>query len=1051
MTNSSRDQEPSTGISTSAARATGAADPAAAFGRLHPEVQRWVWSQGWSSLRTVQALAVEPILAGCDVLISAATAGGKTEAAWLPIASNISARLDAARDEHGQGRPPTPAAPGVRGLYIGPLKALINDQFLRLQTLGEDAGIPVHRWHGDVAASAKRKLRTHPEGILLITPESLEALFVREGPRVPVIFAGLQHIVIDEFHSFIGTERGAQLQSLMHRIDLALRRRVPRIGLSATLADLTHAAEYLRPGHGAGVALVASPHEDATEIRLQVRGYIRHNPETNTDIETGSNATTRDAAGRHEPDEEAAHSDDAVAIGRHIFETLRGADNLVFANSRSAVEAYTDILTRLSETARVPNEFLAHHGNLSKEHREDVENKLRSTETPASAICTSTLEMGIDIGSTDSVAQIGSPPGVASLRQRLGRSGRRGRPATLRAYVAEAEVTERTPPTDMLRAHLVQTVAMTELMLRERWYEPPNLSDLHLSTLIQQVLSVIAQHGGAKAAELFSALCGNGPFALVSQQVFVQLLRDMGEAGLLTQAGDGVLLAGPVGDRLVNHYSFYSAFKSGEEYRLMACGRTLGTIPVDFPVLVGSFLIFAGLRWQVVEVDATARIIELTRSSGGRPPSFTGNGAEVADKIRQRMRHLYLTAHTPAYLDATGQDLLTEGRNNFARLNLSQRSVVPWGSDTVLLPWRGDQILNTLAVAFASVEVPAAKDGVGLTIVHTHPTDVLTAAQQLVQAGEPDPEKLARSVSNKLRDKYDEFLSEDLLDLAYAAHALDVPGAWSVLAHLTTEPVESLDVFDPAPGLGTGATSSTERIELVRGGGDGGAVGVGDGESTSTAFSPALASVGQTPFAVIDVETTGIDSLREDRVVEVAIVQTDETGTPTATWSSLVNPLRDAGPAHVHGLVNADLAAAPRFNDIAEWIADQLAGRIVVGHNAEFDLAFLNVEFARADLEPPPWPVLDTLAVAESLAVFDDLTLAGCCAAAGVSLRAAHTAVGDALATAQLLAAQLRHAPAQAITALVDGKVVTPRTYPRPAAPRATPRQGYGALRYPLQ
>lgn len=968
-------------------------DPAHAFERLHPGVQRWVWDQGWPNLRTVQALSVGPVLANRDVLISAATAAGKTEAAWLPVASNIAAQAEGG------------VLAGVRALYIGPLKALINDQFLRLQSLGESAGIPVHRWHGDVAASAKKSIRTKPEGILLITPESLEALFVREGPRVPTIFAGLNYVVVDEFHSFIGSERGAQLQSLMHRLDLAVRRRVPRIGLSATLADLTDAAEFLRPGHGAAVEAVVPPGDEGTEIQLQVRGYVHHHPDakpTHVDPATATGQLEEDDSG---------HSDDTLAIGAHLFRTLRGTDNLVFANSRASVEAYTDILTRSSAELRVPNEFHAHHGNLSKEHREDIESKLRSSETPATAICTSTLEMGIDIGSTDSVAQVGSPPSVASLRQRLGRSGRRGRPATLRAYIAESEVSDRTPPADMLRAQLMQTVAMTELMLHDRWYEPPNLSDLHLSTLIQQVLSIIAQHGGATAAQLYSSLCGQGPFVRVSKDVFLRLLRDMGDAELLTQASDGLLLAGAVGDRVVNHYSFYSAFQSAEEYRLMARGRTLGTIPVDYPVLVGSYLIFAGLRWQVVDVDASARIIELTRSGGGRPPTFSGAGAEVADEVRKRMRRLYESTDVPIYLDATGQALLDEGRRNFERLRLEERNMVPWGDDTVILPFRGDRVLNTVAVALTSAGLSVSKDGVGLTVVGSKPSAVTSAARDLLAFGKPDPESLAEDVTIKVRDKYDEYLSEHLLSLAYASHSLDIIGAWEVLADLAFEIGEDIsEVQEP---------SAFTRAKSV------------------------AARLGETPFAVIDVETTGFAPHRDDRIVEVAIIQTDPAGVPTRRWSTLINPLRSPGATHVHGITESDVSAAPTWGQVADWVASLLAGRIVVAHNARFDIPFINLEFERADIDPPFWPVLDTLEIAAELGNFQDRSLQGCCADAGVSLEQAHTATGDALATARLLATYLRRASVEAVALdhLVSGRAVAPAPYRRPAEPTILPRQ----------
>lgn len=282
--------------------------------------------QGWDRLRSVQAEAVAPVLAESDLVIAAATASGKTEAAWLPVCSAI-----ATANDHGTSQA------GIKALYLGPLKALINDQALRLEGLGELTDIPVHRWHGDVAGSSKRAVGRNPDGILLITPESLEALFVREGTKIATMFAGLRYIVVDELHSFIGIERGAQLQSLMHRIDLAVRRRVPRIGLSATLADLTIAAEFLRAGHAGSVAILNNPDGDTVEIKLQLRGYTKPDPAPIAP----NTATGEDLASDQDADE-AVHATDDLAIGNHLFKTLRGHDNLVFANSRAKVEAYSD-------------------------------------------------------------------------------------------------------------------------------------------------------------------------------------------------------------------------------------------------------------------------------------------------------------------------------------------------------------------------------------------------------------------------------------------------------------------------------------------------------------------------------------------------------------------------------------------------------------------------------------------------------------------------------------------------------------------------------------
>src|ERR1039458_9751731 len=189
------------------------------FHLLHPAVQRWVYEQGWTELRDAQEKAAGPILEGSlDVIIAAATASGKTEAAFLPICSRLL----------------SPENSGACVLYVSPLKALINDQTDRMERLCESLEIPVHPWHGDISQSRKREFLKQPNGILLITPESLEAIFVNRGPSVAALFSKLLYVIVDELHSFIGTERGQQLQSLLWRVEHAIGRRVPRIALSAT-------------------------------------------------------------------------------------------------------------------------------------------------------------------------------------------------------------------------------------------------------------------------------------------------------------------------------------------------------------------------------------------------------------------------------------------------------------------------------------------------------------------------------------------------------------------------------------------------------------------------------------------------------------------------------------------------------------------------------------------------------------------------------------------------------------------------------------------------
>ncbi|MBJ6761825.1 DEAD/DEAH box helicase [Myxococcaceae bacterium JPH2] len=717
-------------------------------------MQRWVWTQGWKELRGIQEAAIVPILERTnDVILAASTASGKTEAAFLPICSRLA---------DGAGG-------SVRAIYIGPLKALINDQFERLDGLCTGLGIPVHRWHGDVSQGHKAQLLKSPAGILLITPESLEALFIRQGSALVGLFSGLEFIVIDELHAFLGTERGCQLQSLLHRLELTLRRTVPRVGLSATLGDMSLAAEFLRPGAGPKVQLCNSA-AGGGELLLQLRGYRRSTPDAR-----------RLASGEGERETEAPESangipEDEHDVGAHLFKTLRGTHNLVFANSRANVELYADLLRRMCEEARLPNEFFPHHGNLSKELREEAEIALKAKQRPISLVCTTTLEMGIDVGAVQSIAQVGVPPSVASLRQRLGRSGRKGGPAVLRMYLQEAALTSTSPLPDQLRVRLVQSVAMLDLLLTN-WFEPPASGAFHFSTLVQQLLSLIAQHGGVKAGEAFLALCHQGPFARVSHKDFAHFLRGLGQRELLSQSSDGTLLLGRVGERLVNHYSFYAAFASVEEFRLVSGGRTLGTMPIDQPLFVGTYLIFGGRRWRVLAVQGDEKIVELEPAPAGRVPMFESTGVGgVHDRVREQMRSVYAGDTLPRYLDARAQELLAEARATFQRLRLSERSIVASGREVHVFPWAGDAVVHTLALALQTRGLAVETLGPVLS-VQGQQSDVESALRALVAEGAPRAESLTRHVANMALEKHDGFVPEDLLARDYAARYLDVQGA----------------------------------------------------------------------------------------------------------------------------------------------------------------------------------------------------------------------------------------------------------------------------------
>lgn len=720
------------------------------FSLLHPSIQRWVWSKGWTSLRDAQERAIRPILeAREDIIIAAATAAGKTEAAFLPILTNIA----------------NSGEESALAIYISPLKALINDQWGRLEELCESLELPVIPWHGDIPTSRKTRFLKYPRGVLLITPESLEAMFVTRGSETPRLFAATQHVVIDELHAFIGTDRGKQMQSLLHRIDGAASKRIPRVGLSATLGDMNLAASFLRPNEAERVRLIVSQ-SAGQELRIQVRGYL-----CPAFIKSNENAEHRD--------EQTLGSENAIAD--HLYRVLRGTNNLVFPNSRKKVEFYTDALRQRCEANAVPTEFWPHHGSLARAIREETEKALKQGDRPATAICTTTLELGIDIGAVQSVAQIGPGPSVASLRQRLGRSGRRqGEPAILRSYNIEQALTAKSSLSDCLREALVQSIAMIRLLLRG-WFEPPHSTGLHLSTLVQQVLSVIAERGGAHANQLYRSLVSEGAFQGLSSAEFGEFLSSLGSKSLITQDRTGLLLLGEAGERFVSSHDFYSAFTSEEEWQIVSQGQMMGSLPISSPIFPGMRLIFAGRRWQVVAVDQEALVVSVTSDPGGLPPLFGGGKPSTHDVVRREMRDVLAANETIGFLDSTASSLLVEARQQFSRLKLDHTRVIKSGNLTTVFTWRGDAANDALVLLLRGLGVDNVEnEGLYVEIAKCDDDRLHDALSDIAELRDVDYISLLTDVFNMRRSKWDWALSDAHLRRSFASSHLSFEGARAI-------------------------------------------------------------------------------------------------------------------------------------------------------------------------------------------------------------------------------------------------------------------------------
>ena len=460
------------------------------FARYAPFIQDYIYRSGWQTLRGVQNAAGEAIF-GSDqnVLLTAPTASGKTEAAFFPVLSLL--------DEE--------PSRSVGVLYIAPLKALINDQFGRLNELCEEAGIAVTRWHGDAAQSGKRRLLKKPSGILQITPESLESLMINKHMEIPSLFGDLRFIVIDEIHSLLRADRGLQTFCLIERLCRLAGCDPRRIGLSATIGNPEEAGKFLSAGSGRGC--IIPKFEGAKEVwHLSMEHFFNTDPQADDGkkaaaMEEAAGAAPNDAV-IEEPTDTAPKAADP-GIG-YIFEHTRGKKCLIFTNSREECEAVCQHLRQYCEAVHEPDRFLIHHGNLSASYRESAEEEMKEEDSLMSVCATATLELGIDIGKLERAFQIDAPFTVSGFLQRMGRTGRRGNPSEMWFVMREDHPEPRAMLPEMIPWYLIQGIALVQLYLEERFVEPPRTGRLPFSLLYHQTMSTLASCGEMTPGELAS-------------------------------------------------------------------------------------------------------------------------------------------------------------------------------------------------------------------------------------------------------------------------------------------------------------------------------------------------------------------------------------------------------------------------------------------------------------------------------------------------------------------------------------------------------------------
>lgn len=718
------------------------------FERFSPLVQEFIYRNEWQNLREVQTVAAKIIFESEDNLIlSASTSSGKTEAAFFPVISIMSEN----------------ECNSVEAIYIAPLKSLINDQFQRIEELLLESEIPVHKWHGDVSTSHKNSLLKNPRGVLQITPESLESMLMGRKNDVPRIFGGLKFIIIDEIHTLMGTDRGNQVLCLLDRLSSIIGYSPRRIGLSATIGSLEVACKWLSGNSGRRTqAPVFKSQKAAWRLALE-HFYVQ-------DDTFDRNEKSAEQKREQKPAADAGYE--------YVYNCTKDKRCIVFSNSREETEYVTATLHQIASRRGDEDNIFIHHGNLSASIREETEDILREGRK-CTACATVTLELGIDIGSLERVINIGAPSSVSSFLQRLGRSGRREQSPEMFLVCREETPLSTASTPQLIPWEMLRAIAVIQLYIEERFIEPIYPKKLPLSLLFQQTLSILSSSGELTPKSLADKVLSLSPFKGVSREDYRELMISMIKNGFLEMSEEQGLLVGIKGERLTKSFKFYAVFKDDEDFSVKHESNEIGTISSVPPV--GDRFALAGRVWEVEETDITRKLIYVHPVEGKMEASWPGEYGEIHTRILERMRLLLKENTDISYLKPNAKERLESARKIAANCGMNEMIIISLGGDTrCLFPWLGTRSFRTTVkflqknakrLGITKVEF----DGCNyITFKCTDEPSVILERIKRISAEEFTAESLIPASSCPVYEKYDSYIPASLLKKAYALDKMNV-------------------------------------------------------------------------------------------------------------------------------------------------------------------------------------------------------------------------------------------------------------------------------------
>jgi ATP-dependent Lhr-like helicase len=608
------------------------------FSRFPPRLQEAIVSRlGWTRLRPVQEEAGAALLDGDNAVILAPTAGGKTEASIFPTLAML---LDQPADTVG-------------ALYIAPIKALLNNQDERLGTYTEMVGLRRFVWHGDTTTSQKKRFLREPCELLMTTPESLEVMLVSSAVPVTKLFRNLRIVIVDEVHAFAGTDRGAHFLSVLERLAQYTENDIQRAGLSATVGNPDAILRWLTGSSKRSGQIIDPPKKPARrKLAVSLCLSIAH-------IATAASA-------------------EAV-----------GHKSLFFCESRSLTEA-------VAQRMRVRDiGIFVHHSSVSKEERADAERNFHQGSN-VSIACTSTLELGIDVGDLDKVFQANAPSTVSSFLQRMGRTGRReGSVANTSFFVEDFETG-------------LQAIALIELA-KSGWVESVAELTRCWPVMLHQLLAMTLQYGAISAETAWQHLSRIKDLSGISRDEYNQLIEHLLCENFLYETS-GQLVMGDKAERVYGRKNFmelYAVFSSPVRYHVLTTQKQeIGTLEqnfVDSLVNNVSAFLLGGRAWVAEHVNHSDRTVRVKPAPGGRRPSWGGFVPQhLSFELCQQMRKILTDDCEYSYINQTLASALQDKRDELGEI--LRESVLPIQLDHEkghAWTFAGGRINQTLRYIFA--------------------------------------------------------------------------------------------------------------------------------------------------------------------------------------------------------------------------------------------------------------------------------------------------------------------------------------------------------------